>query len=80
MSEFVTPAQAAAQLKMNVNTVRGLINSGSLRASNVSRGKERPRWRISVEELASFAQRRSNKPTPKRTTRRRQLPEVPNYV
>ncbi|MDV6031662.1 MAG: helix-turn-helix domain-containing protein [Phycisphaera sp. RhM] len=75
MDHYFTPKQAAEILQLSVDTIRGLIGDGSLKAANVGRGRV-PRWRISKEELESFHTRRILCQRGKSVRRRRSLIEV----
>lgn len=74
----LTPPQVAKRLGVNDSKVRGWINKGFLRAVNtVDPGGQRPRWKISEEELASFRLRRAAVPLPKSARPRHPHPEQP---
>ncbi|QDV55485.1 helix-turn-helix domain-containing protein [Rosistilla oblonga] len=59
---YFTPPQAADIIGANADKVIGWIHSGELVASNVAANPngERPRWRISEDELAKFLFRRQH--------------------
>ena len=67
-----TVEQISTRYRVKETTVLGWIHSGELRAVNVGRapGKQKPRWRISVEALAAFEAARTPTPTPAPGTRR----------
>ena len=50
---YLTPPEAAAELRCRESTVRGYIRSGRLPAVNLSEGR-RPRYRISRAALDTF--------------------------
>lgn len=69
---FHTVAQAAELLQVRVRQIQGLIRTGELRAVDVSlHSGGKPRWRISDAELQAFQVRRSNKPVPVPSRRKR---------
>ena len=75
-----TPAILAERWGVKVDKVHGFIRSGELVAINVASSlSTRPRWRIPVEAVRQFEERRAAKPVVK-ATRRRRSREVPSYV
>lgn len=75
-----TPAILAERWGVKIDKVHGFIRSGELVAINVaSSDSSRPRWRIPLEAVRQFEQRRSAKPAVI-PTRRRRSQEVPSYV
>lgn len=76
-----TPAEIAERWRVKVDKVHKFILTGELVAINVaSSGSTRPRWRIPLDALADFENRRSAKPAVKVTRSRRQSGTVPEYV
>jgi hypothetical protein len=69
---YLTPPQVAARLRVNVHKVLTWINSGRLRALNISTGHERPRYRIAECDLLVFLDSLAVNPAPAQTRRRRQ--------
>lgn len=56
---WLTPAQATDYIPVgSEEAVRGLIRDGSLRAVNVSRGGQRPRYRIRREWIDAWLEER----------------------
>ena len=80
MSRYVTPRQTAELMNVSQSHVQQLIKQGALRATNVGRGKKLPRYRVSVEEIDAFMQRRQIRKAPKRTRRPNIMEGVPEYV
>jgi excisionase family DNA binding protein len=76
----VTVEQVAEKLEVSVRTIREWIASGELTAVNTSRNprSQRPRLRVLDDEFYRFLERRSTKPTPKASSRRK-LPPVGNW-
>jgi excisionase family DNA binding protein len=73
----LTPVEAARQLGVSPDKIRGFIAAGELRASNLAmRQGGRPRWRIAPVDLEEFLARRSAVPRPRRTRRRKEQAEV----
>jgi len=71
MSRYLTPPEVAEQFRVNSTKVLMWIRSGELRATNVAASLiGRPRWRISLADLAVFEQRRSAVTPPKSRPRR----------
>ena len=52
---MLTVSQAAKWLKVDRHKVAALIERGRIEAVNVSIGKQRAAWRVSVEALARFS-------------------------
>lgn len=78
MTAKLTPAEVAKDWGISVRTVFDWINSGRLRAVNVSRNprSRRPRYRIDPADLQDFERTRevgTPKPAPQR---RRNKPDV----
>lgn len=72
MTKAFTVADLVERFSVGEHTVLGWIRSGELTAFDVSRNPGgKPRWRISVEALASFELRRTSTPPQPSTTRRR---------
>lgn len=65
-SRWLTIQEVALRLHVSRDTVERWINTGEIRATDVSgrRGKNARRslWRISVESLETFLERRANRP------------------
>lgn len=79
-SDWSSPPAVAKKYGIKVDKVHAWIASGELEAVNVAeRPNGRPRWRISPEALQAFERRRSSRPAPA-STKRRKLPKVPRYV
>lgn len=56
----LTPPQVARHLQISPESVISLIRSGQLRAIDIAKlGSRRPRFRIAIEDLASFEARRA---------------------
>lgn len=62
--QYFTPPQIAKMTGASEDTVYGWIHSGELKAVNMSKipDGERPRWRISRDDLDQFFEARANKP------------------
>ena len=77
---YLSPPAVAEALGCNQTKILGWIRSGELRGVNVAaKVGGRPRWRISLEDLEGFLQRRAASPVPKvarRRTRRTELDVV----
>lgn len=70
---FYTIPQLAKDMSVNERKIREWIDSGQLKAINVSQGEQRPRYRISQAQLDAFCKlRETSNPTskPKRRKRR----------
>jgi hypothetical protein len=75
MSEkFLSPPQVARLLRVAPDHVLTLIRSGRLKASNLSLGGDRPRWKVNPADLQSFLDGASNQVPPK-PDRRRSIPK-----
>ena len=57
-TEYHTVDEISQRYRIDRNAVHRLIASGELVATNVSSGKQRPRWRIAESDLQDFLQRR----------------------
>lgn len=70
--DTLSVAQAAERLKVSPDTVTGWIHSGTLKASNVGKGKQRGRYRIAAADLDNFmAARQCEKPATRQPRKRR---------
>jgi len=78
---FLSPAQVAEPLGIDVRRVLGWIKSGELRACNVGTRPDarKPRWRIAQCDLDLFLLRRTASPIPATPRRRRQPEGVTEY-
>jgi transposase len=67
------PVEIAELLAVSPDKVRGWLERGELRGSNVasSRSGKRPRWRVSPEALQQFLQSREAVPVVKQIRRRK---------
>lgn len=65
----LTPPRVAKQLGVDPATVIGWIRSGQLKAANVGKGGQRPRYRIRPSDLDQFL--KSRQPQPVMTKKRR---------
>ena len=74
---FTVP-QVAHREVVDRDTVVGWIKSGALRAINVGRGRQKPRYRIPPEALEEFERSRTIGTPPPKTKRRwkKRDPEV----
>jgi hypothetical protein len=75
---MLTPPEVAKRWGVAADKVNHLINTGQLTAVNLACDpKGRPRWRVSIEEVEKFEQKRSNSPPlPKQKRRRKTGIEV----
>ncbi len=69
----LSPPQVAKQLGVDAATVISWIRSRQLKASNVGKGGQRPRFRIQHSDLDAFLKSRQIQPVAKRQ-RRSKLP------
>lgn len=75
---MITPPELALRWGVDADKVLKLIHSGQLRAVNLAANpKGRPRWRISMDEVERFEERRANKPPAPKPKRRRQRQAQP---
>jgi excisionase family DNA binding protein len=71
-ARVLTPPEVADQLRVSPDKVLTWIRSGELRAVNVvKRVGGRPRYRVSVDDLAAFMERRAVVPEVKVARRRK---------
>ena len=82
MQKRLKPKEVADLLGLDITTVLDLINGKHLRAINVSMGKQRPRWLVTLEDLLAFERSRANRngepdAQPRRRKKKRQ--EVAAY-
>lgn len=78
---YLSPADVAEQLGIDLRKVLLWIRTGELKAANLAtivNGKK-PRWRIAQCDLDLFLLRRTASPTPTTPRRRRQHPGVTEY-
>jgi hypothetical protein len=71
-TKYLTPPQVAKQLGTDANRVLLWIRSGALKAFNLSEG-DRPRWKVSPEDLAAFLESKSNRANQEPPTRKRRI-------
>lgn len=77
---YLTPPQIAARLRVKPHKVLVWINSGRLRALNISAGAERPRYRVHEADLEVFLDSLAVNKPPIQTRRRRQPMDVVEYI
>lgn len=83
MGSTISPSELAKRYGCKVDRIHAMIRSGELPAINVASSLTgRPRWRIPVEAVQQFEERRSSRPTPPapRRRQRRQKPAAVDYV
>lgn len=74
--KFNTPPALARRAGVAREKIIAFINSGELRAFNLSEGS-RPRWRVSEEDWQAFLATKSNqKPEPPRKRRSKSASDV----
>jgi hypothetical protein len=75
-----TVAGLCRRWKVGPDKIRGFLRRGELVGVNVAANLSgRPLWRISVEEVERFEQRRSSAPTPKPQRRRKRSYAIDYY-
>jgi len=78
--QTLTPPQVAKRLRVSPDKVLAWIRSGELRAVDVaSRGASRPRYRVTLDELRVFENRRSTHSSPTPPPRRSRDTNVKRY-
>ena len=77
MSEWLTPAEIAKELRIRESKPVGWIKSGRLPAVNLSEG-QRPRYRVRRADLDQFLAGAAVVPVVR--TERRQKRTIPSYV
>ncbi|MBX3420530.1 MAG: hypothetical protein KF752_03135 [Pirellulaceae bacterium] len=60
VGQYQSPPEIAKQLRVSCDRVLHWINTGKLKAVNLSEGHERPRWKVSPDDLSCFLKTRSN--------------------
>lgn len=73
------PSEVAEMLSTSADWVVDQINNGSMKAANVGGGKQKPRWRVPVEEVESRMSR-TKQVRQKRRTRRAKYSGVESFV
>lgn len=68
VADALTPPAVAKRLGVSPETVIGWIKSGQLKASNIGKGSQKPRYRITPDDLATFLKKQQ--PEPPRTARK----------
>ena len=77
---YLTPPEAAKELRVSPDKVLTWIHSGELRAFDVSAARgQRPRWRIARADLDDFLARRAATPPQKPQRRRRRQAKTTTY-
>lgn len=75
MSETISPAELAKRYSVKVDKIHQFIRSGELVAINVASSLSgRPRWRIPLDTLEAFENRRLSK-SPVKPPHRRSAPK-----
>ena len=54
VEEIFSTKEISIILKINQTAVRLLIKDGKLKANNISRGKERPVWKVTQTQLIEY--------------------------
>jgi hypothetical protein len=54
VEEIFSTKEISIILKINQTAVRLLIKDGKLKANNISRGKERPVWKVTMTQLVQY--------------------------
>ncbi|MCK6477198.1 MAG: helix-turn-helix domain-containing protein [Phycisphaerales bacterium] len=81
ITEWLTPPEVAALLRIRLEKVLGWVRDGRLLAVNVAAdGSSRPRWRISRAALELFLAARSNRPAGAAAPSRRRSRSSDNEV
>lgn len=86
MKKSYTPKDIVQGFGLGMELVLGHIHDGTLKASNVSRSKSRPRWIILDSDLDDFFEKLSNQqgksqmPKANRKSKRKPLKNVPQIV
>lgn len=72
---YMNPAEVAENLGVDIRTVLAWIRTGELSAYNFAKSPSgRPRWKISIEKLAAFNEKRENEQPAKLSRQTRQRP------
>lgn len=79
MTKTLTTDQVAEHFGVNVDSVCDWIKAGKLEAVNISAGKKKPTYRITVRAIRRFERRNSTLPKPAAKRRKRPAP-VKQYV
>lgn len=74
---LLTVQEAAREAKVSSRTIRRLIQSGRLQASDFGTGGRRHDWRITPQALATVSPVAASPMPPARPTRRRHRPSPP---
>ena len=75
-NHFLTPPEIARRLRVSVSKILAHIRSGELVAVDMANAEcERPRFKVDPIELAIFLNRRSTRPAPKASRRRKKQNE-----
>lgn len=64
MPELLTVKQAAEQLGVSIDQVRGFVQDGDLAYINIGRGKKRSTYRFTQADLDDFIERRRKRDVP----------------
>ena len=81
LTKSVSPSEYAEARGIATDKVLSWIRSGELKAVNVALQRNgRPRYRISLDAIEEFEQRRTPQPAPAPTPRRRREGHVREYV
>ena len=77
--ELLTPAEAAAELRVTAEQIRSLIRRGELAAINVGGGAKRPLYRIGRQALDEFLSRRQQAGPAVKPVRIKRRPSVRDH-
>ena len=80
---YLAPREYAEQAGVSGNKIRALIESGQLRAIDMSLqpGIGKPRWKIPPDAIKEFEERRAAKPpTKKRRRGKPRRPEIDDII
>jgi excisionase family DNA binding protein len=78
--EFFTVPAVAKRFGVNQTKVLSWIKSGELNALDVSQARgDRPRWRVSQDDLDQFCESRRAVPAPKPVRNRKRLEGVTEF-
>ena len=80
MTKLLTPKGLVELGIGSTEHVLGLIHSGDIKASNVSRSSTRPRWVITEADLQAFLDARSNQQKATKSVKRRPAKPKREYV
>lgn len=76
MSQLIDLFEVSERLGISPDAVATHIRAGRLKGVNVGNGSQRPRWKVSIDDLEEFVAARTTAPAPTKARKRKTAGEV----